>query len=125
MPSPSPASGGAQTDVAEIGDTAAGYFSLTVGQVEYAEAPERLAKGLARRPVPVMILARSAVAREWEGIGLGATLLRDALRRTARAADIAGIGAVVVHAKNEQAKRFYQQSISMSPRTRPFIFSFR
>jgi GNAT superfamily N-acetyltransferase len=105
---PSQTSGGAQTYVAEIGDTVAGYFSLTVGQVEYADATERLAKGLARRPVPVMILARLAVARDRQGRGLGAAQLRDALRRTAQAADIAGIRALVVHAKNEQAKRFYQ-----------------
>lgn len=116
-------SGGAQTYVAELGDAVAGYFSLTVGQVEYADAHERLAKGLARRPVPVMILARLAVDREWQGKGLGPALLRDALRRTAQAAEIAGIRALIVHAKDEQAKRFYQHfDFEESPNEPRYLF---
>lgn len=105
---PSQAADGARTYVAEIGDAVAGYFTLTVGHVEYDDAPERLAKGLARHPVPVMLLARLAVDRGWQGKGLGSALLLDALRRTFQAADIAGIRALVVHAKDEKAKQFYQ-----------------
>jgi GNAT superfamily N-acetyltransferase len=116
----SQAAGGAQTYVAAIGDAVAGYLCLTVGQVEYADAPERLAKGLARHPVPIMILARLAIDRKWQGKGLGAALLRDALRRTAQAADIAGIRALVVHAKNEQAKRFYQHFDFQASAKEPF-----
>ncbi|WP_407052115.1 GNAT family N-acetyltransferase [Methyloraptor flagellatus] len=103
----SQAANAAQTYVAAVGDAVAGYYSLTVGQVVYEDAPERLAKGLARHPVPVMILARLAVDRTWTGRGLGAALLKDALLRTAAAADIAGIRAVVVHAKDEPARAFY------------------
>lgn len=104
----SQASNAAQTYVAALGEHVAGYYSLTVGQVVYDDAPERLVKGLAKHPVPVMILARLAVDNGWSGRGLGAALLKDALRRTAAAADIAGIRAVVVHAKDDEARRFYQ-----------------
>lgn len=96
-----------RTWVACSGEKVHGFYSLTVGQVARDEAPERMGKGLARHPIPVMILARLAVDRSWMGRGLGAALLKDALRRTAAAADIAGIRAVVVHAKDEGARRFY------------------
>ena len=58
--------------------------------------------------MPIMLLARLAVARHWHGQGVGKALLRDAMRRTLQAADIAGIRAFAVHAKDEEAKRFYE-----------------
>jgi predicted N-acetyltransferase YhbS len=100
--------GSTQTYVALVGQNVAGYYSLTVGDVAYADAPDRLAKGLPRHPVPVMILARLAVDQNFKGQKLGAGLLLDALRRTLQAADIAGIRAVVVHAKDDAAKTFYE-----------------
>lgn len=102
-------SGASQTYLALDGDTVVGFHSLAVGQVEYADAAERLAKGLARHPVPVMILARLAIALTHQGKGLGAGLLKDAMTRTLSAADIAGIRAFVVHAKNDDARRFYER----------------
>src|SRR5262249_7692133 len=68
----------------------------------------RVIKGLARHPVPVMLLARLAVDRRFQGRHLGSELLRDALLRTLAAADIAGLRAIVVDAKDERARRFYQ-----------------
>jgi len=56
-----------------------------------------------------MILARLAVDRPEQGLGLGRALLKDALLRTANAAEIAGIRALVVHAKDEKARRWYEQ----------------
>ncbi len=100
--------GAAQTYVAAVGDHVVGYYSLSAASVEYGDAPERLRKGLARHPVPVMLLARLAVDRTWQGRGLGAALLLDALRRTVAAADILGIRAIMVHAKDEAARRFYE-----------------
>ena len=55
-----------------------------------------------------MLLARLAVDRSWQGRGLGAALLLDALRRTLTAADILGMRAIMVHAKDEAARRFYE-----------------
>jgi GNAT superfamily N-acetyltransferase len=84
-----------------------GYYSLVVGEVGYEGSPEHLRKGLARHPVPVMILARLAVDRNFQGKRIGQGLLLDALRRTVQAADLAGIRALLVHAKDETAARFY------------------
>jgi len=84
-----------------------GYYSLAVGSVEHAEAPKRVAHGLAKHPIPVMVLARLAVDRAMQGQGLGQALLKDALLRTAQAADIAGIRALLVHAKDDEARAWY------------------
>lgn len=86
-----------------------GYYSLTVGQAEHKHAPARIAQGLASHPIPLMILARLAVDRPEQGKGLGAALLKDALRRAAQAADIAGIRALFVHAKDDEAQAFYER----------------
>lgn len=97
-----------QTYVLVMEGRVAGYHTLVVGEVAYDGAPERLRKGLARHPVPVMLLARLAVASDCQGRGIGPALLRDALLRTLQAADIAGIRAFMVHAKDDDARRFYE-----------------
>jgi GNAT superfamily N-acetyltransferase len=97
-----------QTYVALSEAVVVGYYTLVVGQVEYDGAPERLKKGLARHPVPIMLLARLAIAAHWQGKGLGSGLLKDAMMRTLQAADIAGIRAFAVHAKDDEAKAFYE-----------------
>ena len=99
--------GAAQTYVGVVGDAIVG-FTLAAGQVRYDDAPERLTKGLARHPVPIILLARLAVDRQWQNQGVGKALLRDAMQRTLQAADIAGIRALAVHAKDEEAKRLYE-----------------
>lgn len=101
--------GAAQTYVGLAGDSVVGYHTLAVGQVSREEAPERLTKGLARHPVPIMLLARLAVDRRWQGQGVGKSLLKDAMQRTLQAADIAGIRAFAVHAKDDEARSFYER----------------
>lgn len=86
-----------------------GYYTLAYGSVEYGAAPDRMSKGLAKHPVPVIVLARLAVDRSFARHGLGTELLRDALLRVLSAADIAGLRAVVVDAKDDRAKRFYEK----------------
>lgn len=100
--------GAAQTYVAVSAQTVVGYYSLVVGEVAYDGAPNRLGKGLAHRPIPIMLLARLAVDKAWQGRSLGSGMLKDAMRRTLQAADIAGIRAFAVHAKDETARSFYE-----------------
>jgi len=100
--------GASQTYVVIADGEVIGYYSLVVGRVEYTDAPERLTKGLARHPVAIMLLARLAVAISWQGKGCGAGLLKDAMLRTLQAADIAGIRAFAVHAKDDEARAFYE-----------------
>lgn len=98
----------AQTYVCCQGDVVVGFYSLVVGSADPQAAPSRVMKGLARHPVPVMILARLAVDKEHQRKSLGKALLKDALLRTAQAADIAGIRSLLVHAKDDVARRWYE-----------------
>lgn len=105
---PNQNSGASTTYVGLADQTVIGYYSLAVGSVEYEQAPGRVAKGLAHHPIPVMLLARLAVDHQWQKKGVGAGLLRDAMLRTLQAADIVGIRALLVHAKDHHATLFYQ-----------------
>ena len=98
----------AQTYVCCQGDVVVGFYSLVVGSVDPQVATSRVMKGLARHPVPVMILARLAVDKEHQRKSLGKALLKDALLRTAQAADIAGIRCLLVHAKDDLARQWYE-----------------
>ncbi len=99
--------GSSQTYVAHRKQHVVGYYSLAVGSVIYEAAPARVTKGLARHPVPVMLLTRLAVDVSEQRTGIGRGLLKDALLRTVQAAEIAGIRALLVHAKDEAAKAWY------------------
>lgn len=110
----------AQTYVCCKEGQVAGFYSLVVGSVEPGGAPARVMKGLARHPVPVMILARLAVDRMHHGKGLGRALLKNALLRTLQAADIAGIRTVLVHAKDEAARQWYECCEFEASPTDPF-----
>jgi GNAT superfamily N-acetyltransferase len=99
---------GAQTYVLAKELRVFGYYSLAAGSVSHDEATERVRKGQARHPIAVILLARLAVDKFAHGKGLGAALLKDALLRTAQAADIIGARALLVHAKDDVAKSFYE-----------------
>ncbi|MCC7256774.1 MAG: GNAT family N-acetyltransferase [Gammaproteobacteria bacterium] len=85
-----------------------GYFSLAAGSVAHESASTRVRKGQARHAIPVILLARLAVDRALQGQGVGAALLKDALLRTAAAAETIGARALLVHAKDERARGFYE-----------------
>jgi GNAT superfamily N-acetyltransferase len=99
----------AQTYVALAGSVLAGYYSLSVSGIDYNNVPERVAKGLAKHRIPVMLIAKLAVDNGFQKQGLGTALLKDALQRTIRVADVAGIRAVIVDAKDEAARQWYMR----------------
>lgn len=100
-------SGSAKTFVVVDDDRVAGYFSLTVGQIDTLDAPERIRKGMGQHPLPVVILARLAVSTTDQGRGIGVGLLQNAIRRTMLIAEHAGIRAMLTHPIDEDATRFY------------------
>ena len=105
------AAGSARTFVATTeGTTVVGYYALAAAQVEPGEATTRLLKGEPQsRAVPAVLLARLAVDHRHQGAGVGHSLLQDAVLRTLQAADSIGVRAMLVHAKHEQARVWYQQ----------------
>jgi GNAT superfamily N-acetyltransferase len=86
-----------------------GYYALASGSVMAAETPSSIRRNMPD-PIPVMVLGRLAVDREWQGKGLGKALLRDAVLRTLQAAQIAGIRAILVHALHDRAAAFYRNA---------------
>jgi GNAT superfamily N-acetyltransferase len=86
-----------------------GYHALTAAALERSAAPPRVIRGMPQYPIPVVLLARLAVDRSVAGRGLGAWLLRDAMLRTLAASETIGVRAMLVHAIDEDARRFYRR----------------
>jgi GNAT superfamily N-acetyltransferase len=84
------------------------YFCISAGAVARAAAPGKMRRN-APDTIPVSVIGRLAVSRDHTGRGLGADILSDGLRRIAVASQSIGIGAVLVQAKDEVAKRFYMR----------------
>jgi GNAT superfamily N-acetyltransferase len=97
-----------RTYVACVGNQVVAYCCISAGAVERAAAPGRLRRN-APDSIPVSVIGRLAVSRDHAGKGLGADMLADALRRIAVASQSIGMGAVLVHAKDDAAKRFYMK----------------
>jgi GNAT superfamily N-acetyltransferase len=101
-------SNSSQTYVALAGQEVIGFYTIVAGEVHHANAPERVVKGMPRHPIPLLVLARLAVHSSAQGRRIGAGLLLDALGRTLQVADVVGIRALAVHAKDDQAAAFYR-----------------
>jgi hypothetical protein len=71
-----------QTYVGVSGAKIVGFYSIVVGEVQHADAPEHVINCMPRHPIPLLVLARLAVHSEWQGRRLGAGVLHDALART-------------------------------------------
>lgn len=84
-----------------------GYYSLAAASADFDKVPQRVAKGLARHPIPLTLLARLGVDRSEQGKGLGAALLKDAFLRFLQAQEIVASRAFLVQAKDDTAKQFY------------------
>ncbi len=109
------ASGASRTYVVAAGGRVVGYYALATGAIAQHEATGKVRRNMPE-PIPVMVLGRLAVDREFQGKGLGSGLLKDALLRTINAASIAGMRAVLLHAISDDAKRFYEKAgFSPSP----------
>lgn len=93
----------------------AGYYALATGGVERADAPERITRGVPAHPIPVILLARLAIDSSAQKRGLGRALLRDALIRVNAAADQVGVRALLIHAKDENARDFYMRQAEFEP----------
>jgi len=110
----------ARTYAGTPGESVVGHYTPAAASARREETPARVAKGLAAHPVPLILLARLAVDAREKGRGLGAGLLKDALLRAVQAADTIDCRAVLVHAKDEGARAFYQRfGFELSP-TDPF-----
>ncbi|MES2998218.1 MAG: GNAT family N-acetyltransferase [Pseudomonadota bacterium] len=83
-----------------------GYYSLSAGAISHALSPKTMRRNMPD-PLPVLLLGRLAIDRNYHNKGFGSALLRDAMLRAVSIASDAGIFAILVHALSEQAKRYY------------------
>ena len=100
--------GASRTYVICTSEEVVGYYALAVGAVASEKAPGRVRRNMPD-PIPVMILGRLAVHKDFQGKKVGQGLLRDAVLRTLQASNIAGIRAILVHAISERARKFYEE----------------
>ncbi|MEM9458093.1 MAG: GNAT family N-acetyltransferase [Myxococcota bacterium] len=84
-----------------------GLYALSAGSVAPEVAPERVRKGQGNYPIPLALITRLGVDENFQGLGIGKALLKDAILRVMEAAHELGIRAIHTHAKDEDAKEFY------------------
>jgi GNAT superfamily N-acetyltransferase len=100
-----------------------GYYSLAPGSVVLEEAPSRVSKGQARYPIPIILMARFAIDKNFQGQGLGRALFFDALTRSLHASEEIGGRAFAIHAKDEEAALFYAKfDMEPSPENARHLF---
>ncbi|MDP1898983.1 MAG: GNAT family N-acetyltransferase [Rubrivivax sp.] len=100
------ASGASRTFVVCDAGQVVAYYALAASAVAPDAAPGRFRRNMPD-PIPVVVLARLAIARDHQGRGLGRALFQDAANRVIHAADTIGIRGLLVHAISEEAKAFY------------------
>jgi predicted N-acetyltransferase YhbS len=92
------------------GQRVIGFYALAAAELRPEDASARALKGQPKgRPMPAVLLARLAVDVAHQGKGLGWSLLQDAMLRANEAAAELGIRAMLVHAKHDQASRWYRR----------------
>lgn len=85
------------------------YYTFSSTSVNVGELPEKIAKKLPRYPlVPATLIGRLAVDRRYQGKGYGELLLVDALKRSLLSTEQIGSAVVIVDAKDDKAKAFYE-----------------
>jgi len=93
--------------VTDADDRVLGYYAMAAGAVTHQTATSGVRRNMPD-PIPVMVLARLAVDQRAQGMALGGAMLQDAVNRAVAISHNAGVRALLVHALNESAKRFYE-----------------
>ncbi|HSX10526.1 MAG TPA: GNAT family N-acetyltransferase [Chlamydiales bacterium] len=85
-----------------------GFYTLSMGNIEFNSVPKSYQVGLPKYPIPIGRIGRLAVDSRQKGRGLGKFLLTSALHKIWDASQIVAAYGVVVDAKNSEAVTFYQ-----------------
>lgn len=88
------------------GNKVMGYYTLSAGAILHEAAPKTMRRNMPD-PLPVLLLGRLAIDKNYQDQGLGSALLRDAMIRALSVAGDAGVFAILVHALSAQARKFY------------------
>ncbi len=90
-------------------ETVLSFYTLSSNSVLLEDLPEAQRKKLPRYPVPVVLIGRLAVDVKYSGQGVGKKTLLSALERSLRASQDIAVWAVIVDAKNDLARAFYER----------------
>lgn len=85
-----------------------GFYTLSADKIQKSDSPDELKNQSPHTAIPCILIGRLAVDKNYQGMGIGIDLLAHALRRAKRTAELIGVAFVIVDAKDEQAKSFYQ-----------------
>ena len=85
-----------------------GFYCLSAGSVEHSDVPSALKRNMPPL-VPVLVLGRMAVDKQYQGHGIGGALLKNAMARALSASTEIGAIALLVHAIDREAVPFYVQ----------------
>lgn len=96
-------------NVAAHGAKILGYYSLAMSAIRKDQLPLQYQSRFPNYPLPVARLVRLAVDHRYQKRGLGELLLADALSRCLRLSEEIGMVGVVVDAKHEQARNYYER----------------
>lgn len=100
----------AQVFVALRDEQIVGFYSLSMFTLSLETLPPVLSKKLPRyEAIPCAIIGRLARAESCRGMGMGDLLLADALTRVLAASKSVAAYAIVVDAKDDHGKRFYEE----------------
>ncbi|MBF0145675.1 MAG: GNAT family N-acetyltransferase [Magnetococcales bacterium] len=91
------------------GNNVLGFYTLSAISIDVRCLPENLSCKLPHHPVPCALIGRLAVDQSAAGNSLGRMMLMDALKRVLTVSSELAIHAMVVDAKNDSAKRFYEK----------------
>jgi GNAT superfamily N-acetyltransferase len=86
--------------------TVIGYAALSMGQILAQETTGSMRRNMPKF-IPAVLLGRLAIARDWQGKGLGRALLADVIARAQRASAEVSARLVIVHAITPAAEAFY------------------
>ena len=85
-----------------------GYYTLSTGSISADDLPLKQKNRLPNYPVPIALLGRLAVDKQYQGQRLGSVLLADAVQRVEQASEVLAVYAIVVEALNLSVAEFYQ-----------------
>lgn len=88
---------------------AIGYHCLCTAMIDRAQLPSAKLRRDMPDPLPMMLIGRLAIDRQWHGRGLGSALLVDAIRRCLAASEIIGARGIIGHAIDDNASSFHQR----------------
>jgi predicted N-acetyltransferase YhbS len=110
--------------VCDDDDRVIGYYALAVGSCNRGDAPGNVSRGMPD-PIPMMILARLAVDKQTQAKGLGRQMIADAVLRTVKVAEQAGVRGLMVSAIDATAAAYYEKLGFIRAKNSPDILMLR